>query len=202
MTDEVEITESKAAYIVALGAIVRGVWLGVMDYDTAFSNIMLIIGVYYAMAWKAGMKRAGLESDEQTAEEKLALKNMIFSEYAFIGGLLAAVEAGNKAAGGLLKAFAARIALWGNRYDAVMARAMAMARNNPKLKWVRNSKDGCDSCVKMDGRVYRAKTWERYNLRPQSPVLQCMIKAGGAPVCQCTWDETSEPATRGRPPNP
>ena len=53
----------------------------------------------------------------------------------------------------------------------------------------------CGDCTRLNTRVYRKSTWEKYDVYPQSPDLECTGK-----YCGCKFEVTDEPCTRGRPP--
>ena len=97
--------------------------------------------------------------------------------------------------GGKLQKVFARIELWVNRWEDVYNQALLMGRENPKLKWVVGPTEHCTTCLKLNGKVKRASTWEASGWRPQSRDLAC-----GGWKCQCRLVPTTEPLTKGRLP--
>ncbi len=146
------------------------------------------------------MQSVGLTMDDMTPQERMELQSAIVRERQFVMGFADAVEAGSKANGGKLGAFAHRIDLWVNRYDALKAKALTMAKADTKLEWVLHANESCNDCLRLGGKVKRASVWRRNNLYPQAPQLDCMQGASGVPVCKCQLVPTDKPVSRGRLP--
>lgn len=54
----------------------------------------------------------------------------------------------------------------------------------------------CGDCRRLDGRVYRASTWAKYDIYPRNWDLECR-----GVRCGCAFEETDEPCTPGFPPH-
>lgn len=186
-------------YGAALRSPARALWLGVVTYDQFWLMMDTAIRHYLPLAWEAGLAQVGIAPEEQTPEERMALQRAINSEFNYVNGFAEFIEAHAKAKKGKWGAVNNRVKLWINRYRDLQNRAKALAGRNKKLKWVRHlvrvTKQSCVDCLKLDGRVYRAKTWLKWDVRPQHPNLAC-----GGLLCGCGFQVTDEPCTPGRPP--
>lgn len=186
-------------YRMDIRAVVRGLWSGVLTYFQAWEQMDLAIRRGLPLAWQDGSEECGILPSEWTPEEKQALESAINGELGYIDGFLTAIEEGSKANGGKLGPLFQRADLWISRYVDVRNRAMLMACRDKKLKWVldciRVSKEHCRDCLRLEGRVYRASIWAKWDIRPQHHGLAC-----GGWRCACCFRETNEPATPGRPP--
>lgn len=205
---------SRAAsdYASAIRSAARGLWLTtppgapgprviVLTYTQFFDAMISVIRHGLPKAWEEGARRVGVLPDEMTAEERVALEQAITSETNYIAGFAAFIEEHAKAVGGKWGAVNNRVGMWANRYLDVVNRAMAMAGANKKLRWKRHAlrvtKQSCVDCLKLDGRVYRAQTWEKWDVRPQHFALAC-----GGLKCGCGFEVVGVEVrcTPGRPP--
>lgn len=180
-------------------AAIRGLWTGALFYDNFFQAMMTTIRNGLTAAWQEGSAACGIAPAEYTLEERIALEQAIVREYQYIGGLGHDVEANSKANGGKLTPLLNRGNMWINRYNDVVNHAKQAACKNQKLRWVlhliRMTKDPCVDCLRLNGRVYRASTWNKWGIRPQSSDLAC-----SGIQCGCGFEVTDEPANKGRPP--
>lgn len=192
--------KTQASYRAAIRSAVRGLWTGVLDEIEFFDAMESAIRRYFREAWMAGLAEAGIPADEMTPEESARIENHIFSELGHIFAFADAIEAGSKANGGALEPHMVRAEKWVQRYSGLKAEALALARTDPVLEWVRHAMDSCGSCLRLNGQRRRSSTWARLDIRPQSMRLECMRSAGGVPVCRCEFRVTDQPPTRGRMP--
>lgn len=178
----------------------RALWSGVIDYDQFFDLMQGAIRVGLTQNWHAGAKECGIQPNEMTPEERMALEAAIISEFNHVAGFADAIEAGSKANGGKFGALLPRAELWGTRAVDVQNQARLMACRDKKLKWVFDpAKEHCDSCAKLNGKVKRASYWRARGLQPQNPpnpALGC-----GGWKCGCVFEVTDEPLSRGPLPN-
>lgn len=188
------------SYRASLRAAVRGFWNGTLDFEGFFAAFETAIRLNFPRAWAEGMQKVGLDFSEITREEQLKLDEAIINERNYIFPFGVEIEENTKEKGGALTPLFLRVEKWLPRYMALVSLAMQMAQSDPKLMWVRNAKDSCRSCVRLNGQVRRASVWSRYQLRPQAPSLECMRKARGVPVCRCEFHPTDAPLSRGRLP--
>ena len=155
-------------------AAVRGLWGGNLDMLGFLESMNRTIQRSFTIAWREGAQAVGIRSDEQNDDEKNALNIEINNDLMQTMGFANAIVKGSKANGGKLSPLLYRSEMWINRYTAIVSRAMSMAGRDKKLKWVWSPiKEHCGSCLKLNGRVYRASTWAKYDLRPKMHRLQC-----------------------------
>ncbi len=175
---------------------VRGLWSGALDIFGFLESMNATINRGFNMAWNEGAASVGLTPDERTDEERNALYTAINGDLSQTIALANAIIKGQKQYGGKLTPLLRRAEMWTLRYGAIVSQAMAMAGRDKKLKWVWSpEKEHCESCQVLNGRVYRASVWARYNLRPRSRDLQCRGYR-----CGCRFETTTDPVTPGRPP--
>lgn len=191
-----QIERGQQAYRRYIREAVYGLWAGAFNEDEFISLLYETVRAGFTAAWHAGAKEMGIQPDELTVDERQALRGEMTLDFAYIVGFAAAIEAGSKANQGKLAPLMRRAELWMQRYLAVRNHAKQMAARDRKLKWVMHPlKEHCPDCLRLNGRVYRASTWGRYGLEPQSHDLQC-----GGWRCGCEFVPTDERATGGRPP--
>jgi len=172
---------------------IRALWGGVWSYDQFYDGLSTAIDMGITTAWYEGAAECGIMPADLTPEEKAAMRQAIFHETNYITRLAADVEAGSKANGGKLAPLMARAETWINRYNDIVNRAKLMACEDQKLAWrLGPTRDHCVDCSRLNGRVKRASQWERYDIRPQSPLLAC-----GGWRCLCMLEVTDEPSSKG-----
>jgi len=155
------------------------------------------ISIAYEQAWREGAATCGIKPAERTDNEQQQLNELIAENRQYIFGFGENIEENSKANGGKLGPHLARGQLWINKYNEVKSIAQQMACADIKLKWVWSpQREHCSDCQKLNGRVYRASIWQKYNIHPQSQNLQCHGYR-----CGCSFIMTDEKVTPGRPPN-
>lgn len=179
-------------YGLGIRAAVRGLWSGRQDKFAFVDGMVSTIQRGLRRAWLDGAKKAGMKEIELTPEELSTLDGIINTEISYVLPFGADIEANDKASGGKLTPQMMRALKWDQRYREVRDRAMMMARSNPKLMWVLGNADHCSSCLKLAGKVKRAKTWEAAELYPNSKKLECVKNANGVPVCKCSFRAVPE----------
>lgn len=187
-------------YRAALRGAVRGLWNGTFSYDQFIDAFDSAIRFHFPRAWGEGLAAVGLTMEDMNLEEKLKLQTLIVQEQSYIDPFAQAIEAGSKANRGPLQPLLDRVERWLARYNGIKSLAMQLAKNDPKLMWVKHASDSCDSCRRLDGKVKRASVWRAADLRPQSMRLACMQSAKGVPVCKCELVPTDAPISPGRLP--
>jgi hypothetical protein len=191
------------SYARDIRGVVRALWSGAIDYDQAFTIMLDTIRLGLTAAWHEGAKECGILPAELSPEERTALLALIANEQSHIGGLLSYVDAGSKKNGGKLRDVLPRADLWGLRYVDAYNRARILACADQKARWtinhVRQVKENCNSCLKLNGKVKRFSYWRREQVQPQNPPnpkLEC-----GGWFCGCGLVSTDEPCTPGPLPN-
>lgn len=178
-------------------AAVRGLWSGAMDYNEFLDAIDLAVRVGLTRAWYEGAGTCGIIAPQElTLDEINALNRFINTQMGFVFAFANDIVAGSKANKGKLTPLMQRAVMWTNRYNEARNYAKQLACADQKLEWIFGDTKHCSSCLKLNGRVYRASIWAKYNIRPQMFELECH-----GFHCQCTLNPTSKPATRGRPPS-
>lgn len=181
----------------SIRAAVRGFWTGAYDMNSFISEMSTVIRRNLTFAWYEGAKQCGINPSELTSEEISQLNIEINKDMGYLIGFADAIRRGQKSEGGKLTPLLRRAELWANRYDAVRSNAMSYACRDKKLKWVWNPlKEHCGDCMRLNGRVYRASIWRKYDIKPRMRSLACH-----GYNCGCMFVETDEPATPGRPPS-
>ena len=188
----------------SIRAAARGLLKGIFDefqfIDTMISTVMRGL----TRAFKEGLKQAGATPGDLDTPaflpERLALDSMINqnlgSLFSFSGYIHQRKEKyydeGKKQLA-LTQVFN-RALLWTNQYDKARTLAQTMASGDTKMLWTRGpTSDACRTCLKFDGRVYRASTWTKHGALPKVQALCCH-----GYNCLCTLTPTGLPMTKGR----
>lgn len=187
---------SQETYRLALRRLVRGLWAGELTLFMFVDSFRIAIHRAFRQAWIEGALREGVQESEFTTREVQLREEMENRELTYVLGFAQDILDKSKANGGQLNPVLSRIDGWLTRYNEVANRAVLVASGDKKKKWSWNaSAEHCKDCQRLNGRVYRASTWERWNLRPGSTMLNCFGN------CKCDFVDTDEPLTSGRPPN-
>lgn len=89
-----------------------------------------------------------------------------------------------------------RIDLWVNKgLDGIYNAGKLTGAKNKTLEWIYGDTEHCSDCLNLNGRVYRASIWKKYEIQPRSSLLECK-----GFKCQCKFEPTDKPPTKGRPP--
>lgn len=187
------------AYGRGVRSLVRRFWRGTIDRLDFAVGLTALINRAYTKAFGLGLADVGIRTKEMTPEEAALIAQLQQDEFGRVQDLGDVVYEHRKATGfkynDLLKR--ARIEQWTLRLENVRDQAKRTARRNPKLKWsFKPEKEHCDDCLRLHGRVYRRSVWDKWDIYPKHPNLAC-----GGFACGCSWDETDDVLTPGRPPN-
>jgi len=189
--------ETMAAYGRDVRGIVRALWNGSIDESQAYDIFHDTVRVQFRRAWTEGSRACGIQPADWTPEEKTELERLTAIEIGFILPFLDFVRTHNKQSGHKFGALLPRAKLWEQRYGKLKAKAQVLSCGNKKLLWLIHSKVPCHDCRRLDGKIKRASQWEKADLYPNSPRLECVQSAGGVSVCRCTFEVTDEPCSRG-----
>lgn len=188
--------KSLSSYQAGINSAARGLWNGsltILGFQAAMES-SVTRGL--TQGWYEGAAQCGIQPEDLTEDEINALQRLIADNVLYVPGLAEYIEANSKANGATFDSLSGRLALWVNRYNEARNLGQQKACADQKLKWRLGATEiHCDDCANADGRVYRASTWERYGWRPQSPDLMCT-----GINCDCSFEVTDEPVTKGRPP--
>lgn len=186
----------EADYKRTVRANARALWAGETDFF-GFTDMMVgTIKRGLTYAWYDGAKVCGINSIELNSEEYAAIQMAINTEIGRLIGFGQYIEKFSKKNGGKVSTILARANMWGGSYAMVKSQAMTMACADKKLKWVWNPiKEHCDDCRRLNGKVYRASVWRKYDIYPRAWKLRCRGR-----YCGCNFIPTDDPVTSGRPP--
>lgn len=192
----VNATKDEASYVRSIRALVRGLWRGVITLFDFIDGMYSAIRREYRRAFEEGLAEYGVTWDELTANQRRVLEDAINREALHITNYANAISERDQAAGGKLEPHLERADGWSGRLQSIRDMGRLVAAGDRKLKWQWNEdKEHCDDCARLNGRVYKASTWLRWNIVPGSAKLECF-----GMWCGCELVETDEPITRGRPP--
>jgi hypothetical protein len=175
---------------------VRGLWGGTLDPFAFADSLMETVRRGFTVAWYEGLAAVGLKPGDMNEAELMALNREIASEYTHVYNFMSAIQNQSRSDGAPLAPHLKRAEMWTNRFVQVKSQAMMMAGLDKRLKWVMNPiKEHCSSCLRLNGRVYRASVWNKYDIYPRKRTLACHGFR-----CGCLFEVTNDAATPGRPP--
>lgn len=196
MRDALEGMKSEASYRRGLRAVVRGLWAGHFSLFEFVDNFEVAIRRAYRAEWLVGAAREGIAADDLSEAELNRLADMANDELTYVLPFGRDIVENSREAGGKLAPLLGRVDNWVSRLERVASTAELMAAGDKKKKWVYDpTKEHCPDCERLNGRVYRASTWDRYGIAPRSPELACF-----GTHCGCDFVDTDDPVTPGRPP--
>jgi hypothetical protein len=185
-----------ANYRHSVRSAVRLLWYGYTDLFGFVDNMYSVIKLGFTRAWHDGMAECGLKPYDMTQEEIEKLNYEMNTEATFVLGFGIDIMNNSKLLGGKLTPLLSRAEMWANKYEYIRSIAMQMACKDEKLLWrINPAKEHCGSCVRLNGRVYRASIWRKYDIYPRMHRLEC-----GGWRCGCSLEKTMLPVTPGRPP--
>ena len=186
---------SYAKFFKAIRAACRGLWSGVLTLEEFYDMMLLAVEQGLEAAWSDGANEVGIDPDERTSEEQIALDLLVFQSTTRIWTFGEWILQHNKESGGKLSTVFNRAEMWINRYNEARNLAKVMAGADRKLKWTLGPTEHCDDCAKLAGKVKRASSWKKADIRPRMRKLKC-----GGFRCQCELKPTRAKLTRGRLP--
>lgn len=182
----------------AIRSAVRGLWRGFLDIPDFLNMMYDAQRTYLTRAWHEGAAQCGVQPDELSNEEQLALQNLIFNERTYLGGFATDIVENSRENGGKLTPHLQRAEMWANKYREAKAQGTLMACADSKYEWFLGStSEHCQDCLGYAGRVHRASVWAAVGAEPQSRALACH-----GYHCACELKPTDKPALPGRPPRP
>jgi len=179
----------------SIRAAARILWKDPYDFVGFVDALQPAIVQWYEQAWREGAKACGVLPEDRTPEEVQKLTEFISVAQNSIFPLAQFIATNAQPNGGKWGDIQARLNIWINRYEEVKSTAQQMSCGDQKLMWVYGDTEHCEDCLRLNGRVYRASIWEKYNLRPRMQTLSCH-----GYNCQCRFVVTTDPVTPGRPP--
>jgi hypothetical protein len=188
--------KSITSYRRGIRGVVAGLWRGTITKREFGAVILAVVDRGVNAAWRAGARECGIKPSDYTDAEREAINQAILDTSRPWEDFADQIIDRNRASGAKLESHMGRANLWINRYNAVRADAQQMACGDQKLVWlIGGTEEHCTDCLGYHGRVYRASTWARYGIKPQSFDLEC-----NGWNCDCRFEVTTDPVTPGRPP--
>ena len=194
------ISESKAGFKQDLRALSRLLWTGAIEQGEYINRMYGSIDRYLSEAFYAGAKTVGVKPADMTFEEHTELLRMLTQQHQYIPTLSQAIWDNRKGVGKLTPLLR-RLDMWVNAYSKFKNEAAALVGKNLKLMWklhgLRKTEKSCGDCLRLDGRIYRASVWKKWDVRPQHPALAC-----SGILCGCAFfpAPAGTRVTPGRPP--
>jgi hypothetical protein len=189
-------SENESDYRAELALIALAVWNGELNQTEAESRMEAAVTDNFRQAWIDGAEEGGVSESELTIDEEDALQQRTKEELAFVAAYVLWLMSHRQEDGTEAASVINRAEQWANRWLEVLTQGRGMAASDRKEKWVWDpTKEHCNDCRRLNGRVYRNSTWERWGIYPRSSRLECF----GA-HCGCERIPTDEPITPGRPP--
>ena len=186
-----------ASYASGIRSAIYGLWSGQIDLFNFVDSMIATLEHGLRRSWYEGAAQCGIQPAELTLDELDAMRFLINSQVNYVMGLANDIQAADKSKKGKLRPFIQRGQMWVNLYNQASNQARQMACKDQKLEWLLGpTKIHCSSCLKLNGRVYRASIWKKYDVRPQHPNLTCR-----GFKCLCSTVPTDKPVTPGRPPS-
>lgn len=177
-------------------AAVRGLWYGHLPLFGFIQSMNATITWGFRMAFQDGARQVGILPGDLTETEKGQLEMVITNEQAYISGFGQAIL-DHKRKGGKIGNMFKRADMWANRYSGIRSWAMSLVGADKKLVWIVDiTKEHCRTCLRLQGRVYRASIWQKYGVYPRHRALECKGYR-----CGCSFRPTTDPVTPGRPPS-
>jgi hypothetical protein len=177
-------------------ASMRGLWRGETDTFAFVDDMVGAIQRNFTRAYYDGAAECGISPQDLTPQELAELSTQINTEISYLVNLANNITANSRANKGAWGQFAKRAEMWQNAYERVRNTARASACGDQKLMWQMGAhcKEHCKDCRRLDGRVYRASTWNASGWIPRSAKLEC-----GGYRCCCEFMITNLPVSSGSP---
>jgi hypothetical protein len=143
-----------------------------------------------------GLEQGGLSREDLEPEDFDDLIETTGREETFIAPLATYISDNSRAKGGRLNVIRSRVDRWAATYSSTKELGFMVAKSTANLLWKYDPrKEHCRDCARLNGKVYKGRTWKKYDIRPQSKELACF-----GLWCGCQFEETDKPVNRGRPP--
>lgn len=180
----------------SIRAAARGLWNGSFDTLQFIDAMDAALNRGLTDAAIIALGEIGFNLTDLEFEERLAITKEIADTLSFVSPLANWIIQNRKGLSTLKTVFD-RIKLWVRTYNKMKNFVKSLVGGDTKLRWVWSpEKEHCLDCEKLNGRVYRASIWARYDIRPQSRRLKCK-----GFNCGCGFIPTTDSATPGFPPS-
>jgi hypothetical protein len=183
-------------YQAGLRQLVTGLWREEITPGHFVHGMNNLIQRQFEDAFERGVKRGGLTMADMDTSEVQERDQLMEREKSYIPDLMQFVRDNARRLGGKLRTVRARVDRWTARYLRVQELGYLFALRGKKVEWRFNpALENCTDCSNLNGKVYRATTWRKIGITPQSPDLACF-----GIHCGCRFIRTTKPLSRGRPP--
>lgn len=167
-----------------------------INQDEFISQFRGLINTFGSRAYLQGIQDGGAKGINTISElepgERIEMNVFLTEQRMFVRGLADSIYGGR----GIMP-LEQRLHLWAQKgLDSIYNKGFLSGAGNSNLEWILGeTEEHCEDCQKLAGRVYRARTWDRYNIQPRSPELSCQ-----GFQCDCRLEKTNKRVTPGRPP--
>lgn len=193
MSEVAKASRGETEYRSSLRSVFRGLWQGVLSTEQFTDALMGAVDRGMGVAFREGLKRAGLLPGEASPEETAMLYEEIYNNVSRVGDLAEFVRSNSKENGGSWASVDNRLSMWAGRYGALRTRVEAQAAGDKKKQWILGAtEEHCRTCYGVAGRVYRNSTWLANNCIPRSQALCCH-----GYHCDCSLVDTEARITPG-----
>lgn len=183
-------------YREALRRISRAVWDDRISYLEFLEKAEAYVQQFLNEAMIQALYEVGLTVAELTVDERILLAARIAEEISYLQPFARWLLENQRGVTKLVTVFN-RVELWVNSFNKMKNYVKTAIGGDVKLLWVMDpAKEHCRDCARLDGRVYRAKIWARYGIKPQDARLAC-----SGYRCGCLLLPTDRPANTGFPPS-
>lgn len=193
-----EALKTEAYYNQALNRAVLEFYRGDSDAGEFIDEMIRLIEGQFERAWNEGSRDVGVDPKDHTPDDDAVLQERIDKETEFILDYAEAIEKA-KIEGSPVGPLQARVSLWANRYNEIVAEArIHFGAERVRLKWeLGATEQHCATCAELNGIVANAETWEESGYHPQgapNDALEC-----GGWQCDCSLEPTKEALTDKQP---
>lgn len=179
---------------------VQSLWNGNLDLVDFITAMEQNMQVAYNAAFVEGAKICNIKPDEFTDREREAIEDKIDAHAVQLPEFGRWIIENNKTTDTKLRQLSPRSQLWIERYSEIYELGKAMACANEKLEWVYDpSKENCDSCASLHGKVKRASYWYDRGILPRVAGADYLDCHGYN--CGCELVPTDKPLSKGRLPS-
>ena len=198
LSNQIDALKTVEYYQRALNRDVLDFYRGDMDASEFLDDMIRLIEGQFERAWNEGSRDVGVDPKDHTPEDDAVLQERIDQETDFVLDYAEAIEKA-KEAGDPVGPLQARVSLWANRYNEIVAEArIHFGADRVRLKWeLGATEEHCSTCADLNGIVANAEDWEASGFHPQgapNDALEC-----GGWRCDCSLEPTKEPLTSKQP---
>jgi phage portal protein BeeE len=188
--------KSVRSYQQAVREFATGLWRGEIGKSDFEDRFRVRMTRSLEEAFISGVEQGGLTRQDLDPEDFDELIKAVGREQTHIGALADYIDQNSKANKGKLNVVRARVDRWAATYSAIKEMGYLISKSATNIMWVYNKlKENCVDCARLNGKVFKGRTWKRYGITPQSKELACF-----GLWCGCRFEDTDKPVTRGRPP--